>query len=70
LDIIGVDGDFIPSQVMIDEETGSFVDHQILVTTPLRSRRIRAADFMTRLLRKAAATPMPTSHWPSRVLPG
>ena len=40
------------------------------VTIPLPSRRTRAADFMSRLFRNATATPMPTSHRPSRTLPG
>ena len=40
------------------------------VTTPRLSSRTRAADVMSRLLRNAAATPMPTSQRPSRVLPG
>ena len=40
------------------------------VTTPLLSSRTRAADFVSRLLRKAAATPMPTSQRPSRTWPG
>src|SRR3546814_20097785 len=39
------------------------------VTLPLRSSRARAADFSLILLRKAAATPMPTSQRLSRVIP-
>ena len=40
------------------------------VTMPSPSSRTRAADFVSRLLRNAAATPMPTSQCPSRVWPG
>ena len=40
------------------------------VTMPRPSSRTRAPDFISRLLRKAAATPMPISQWPSRVWPG
>src|SRR3546814_7037764 len=40
------------------------------VTCPLASTPIRAPDLATRLLRKAVATPMPTSQRPSRTCPG
>ena len=40
------------------------------VTMPRLSRRTRAADFVTRLLRNAAATPTPISQRPSRTLAG
>lgn len=40
------------------------------VTRPSLPSRTRAPDFVRSLLRKAAATPMPTSQRPSRVDPG
>ena len=40
------------------------------VTIPLESSRTRAPDLTSRLLRNPAATPIPTSHRPSRTVPG